>query len=86
MPTTKSAIKRIKTSAASEQRNKVLKSRIRTAKNKFYNAVEEKNKEVALEAFNKYCSALDKAAKKKIIKKNNVNRRKSRASKKLAAI
>ena len=86
MPQIKSAMKRVKTSAAAEQRNKVLKSRMRTAKNKFYNAIEDKNKEVALDAFNKYCSTLDKAAKKKLIKKNNVNRRKSRASKRLAAI
>ena len=86
MPSIKSAMKRVKTSAVAEQRNKALKSRIRTAKNKFYAALETKNKEVALETFNNYCSSLDKAAKKKIIKKNNVNRRKSRASKKLAAI
>jgi small subunit ribosomal protein S20 len=86
MPNITSAMKRVKTSAAAEQRNKALKSRIRTAKNKFYAALEANDKELALETFNKYCSTLDKAAKKKIIKKNNVNRRKSRASKKLAAL
>jgi ribosomal protein S20 len=39
-----------------------------------------------MEAFNAYCSALDTAAHKGIIKANNASRKKARASKKVAKL
>ena len=53
---------------------------------KFLDTLEEKDQKACGEAFSAYCSVLDKAAKKGVIKKNTAIRRKSRAAGHLAAL
>lgn len=86
MPTTKSAAKYLKTSERRRVANKSVKSRILTTRKQLHAAIASGDKDVSKESFRKYCSLLDKAAKKGIIKANNVNRRKSRAASRLAAM
>ncbi len=80
MPNIKSAKKRLRTAEKARQGNKSVKSRITTARAKFYAAVAGTDKDAASAAFDTYCSALDKAVKRGAIKKNNADRRKSRAA------
>ncbi len=85
MPNIKSAKKRLRTSEKARQGNKSVKSRVTTARGKFYAAVAGDDQAAATTAFNTYCSALDKAVKRGAIKKNNASRRKSRAALRLNA-
>lgn len=86
MPNVKSAKKRLKQSQAAEQRNSGYKSRMRSARRAFHDAVEAGEPESAKETYAAYCSALDKAVKKKIIKRNTATRGKKRGADKLRAL
>jgi len=86
MPNTKSAKKRMITSSVIHQKNHAVKSRVSSLKLKFLKAVTDSDKSEADKLFSQYCSLLDRSAKKGILKTNTVNRKKSRAAKKLAAI
>ncbi len=85
MPNIKSAKKRLITSEKARQGNKSVKSRITTTRGKFYAAVAGDDKAAAQTAFDAFCSALDMGVKRGAIKKNNANRRKSRAALRLNA-
>jgi len=85
MPNIKSAKKRLRTSEKARQGNKSVKSRITTARTKFYAAVASDDTAAAQTAFNTYCSSLDMGVKRGAIKKNNASRRKSRAAVRLNA-
>ncbi|NQU39129.1 MAG: 30S ribosomal protein S20 [Lentisphaerae bacterium] len=85
MPNIKSAKKRLLTSEKSRQGNKSVKSRITTTRRKFISAVAGDDKTAADAAFGTFCSALDKGVKRGAIKKNNANRRKSRAAARLSS-
>ena len=80
MPNIKSAKKRAKTSEEARQRNKAVKSRVKTARGKFMKTAAEGGLEASTEAYKTYCSTLDKAAKKGVIKRNTAIRRKRRAA------
>ena len=80
MPNIQSAVKNMRKSAKAHQRNRSEKTHIHSAKRLFMAAVESKDKGKALAQFRAFCSILDKAAKKGIIKANNASRRKQRAS------
>jgi small subunit ribosomal protein S20 len=80
MPNIKSAMKRVNISAVARQRNRGVKTLLATTKRQFMTAVEAKNKDQAWQLFRQYCSALDKAAKKGIIKDNSASRKKHRAA------
>ena len=86
MPNIKSAKKRLKTSAEANLRNKRDKTMVRTSRCKFMEAIEAGNVELSTELFKKYCSALDKAVKRNVIKRNTAIRSKSRAEKRVVAI
>ncbi len=86
MPTTKSAKKRVRTSEKARQRNRSVKAGIRSARRNTVDAFESKDSEKSTQAFQKYCSILDKAAKKGVIKKNTAVRRKKRSAKKLSSV
>lgn len=79
MPNTKSAIKRLRTSAEAAGRNRILKSRITTYHRKLSDALVSGDAEGAKATYRQFCSALDKAVKTGVIKRNNADRRKSRA-------
>lgn len=79
MANTKSALKRIRTSAKRNLRNRTVKSTVRTAVRKF-------NDVVTVESLRAAMSALDKAVSKGVLHRNTAARKKSRLAKKLNAL
>lgn len=80
MPKILSAVKRAHQAEKNQQRNRKEKASLLTQRRAFLAKVEAKDKPQAFESFKEYCSCLDKAAKKGIIKKNTADRKKARAS------
>ena len=77
MANIKSQIKRIKTNEKSRQRNKAVKSALRTHVRKFRDAVEAGDAEKASVAARAATRALDKAASRGVIHANQAANRKS---------
>ena len=86
MANIKSAKKRILTSAKRAERNKAVKSAVKTAVKKVNVAVEAGDKAAAEESFRKAERALTMAASKGVLHKNTSSRKVSRLSKSVAAI
>ena len=86
MPNIKSAKKRLRTAEKNRVLNKTRRSRVTTTRRKFMEAAAGDDQAAGRQAFNAYCSALDKAVKRGVLLKNNADRRKSRAAKRLAAL
>jgi len=84
MPNIESARKRMRTSEKARARNTAIRSAITTARRSFLELLAAKDKEKINAAFREYCSVLDKAAKKGVIKKQKAVRRKRRAAAKIA--
>lgn len=78
MPNLKSAIKRLRSADRRYQHNRVYRGRARTAVKKARILIEKGQVEEGREAVLVAVKALDKAAAKGIIHKNNAARRKSR--------
>ncbi|MCK5849428.1 MAG: 30S ribosomal protein S20 [Kiritimatiellae bacterium] len=85
MPNKASAKKRMKTSLKKQQANKAIKTKISSIRRQLRESVANGDTEKSEKGFREFCSVLDKAARKKIIKANNANRRKSRAAALLAS-
>ena len=81
MPIIKSAKKRVKITEKRTLRNRMNRSKLRTAIKRFENAVIEKDLEKAKIDLTKVESTIDKSMKKGIIHKNNAARKKSRMKK-----
>lgn len=77
MANIKSAMKRAKTNEISRQRNKMVKTNLKTSVKKFDLAVTEGNVEAAQEAFRLATKKIDMAATKGILHKNTAARKKS---------
>ena len=77
MANIKSQIKRIKTNEKARQRNKSVKSGLKTAIRKFREAAEAGDKDKALELGKAASRALDKAASKGVIHGNQAANKKS---------
>jgi len=73
-----SAIKRARQNKKRYQRNRMVRSRMRSFVKKADQLIVEGDKEEAAEAVRQAISELDKAAQKGIIARNNAARRKSR--------
>jgi small subunit ribosomal protein S20 len=73
----KSQIKRIKTNEKRRQRNKAVKSSVRTAVRKFREAAQAGDKDAATELMREAGRALDKAASKGVIHRNQAANKKS---------
>ncbi len=86
MANIKSAIKRNKQNEKRRLRNRVFRGGARTYVRKARLAIESGDVESARAATLQAVSALDKAAEKGIIHRNNAARRKSRLMKQLAAL
>lgn len=86
MANIKSAIKRNKQNKKRRLRNRVYRGQARSSIRDARASIEEENLEEARAATLRAISALDKAAVKGILHKNNVARRKSRLMKQLAAL
>lgn len=83
MPNIKSAKKRLRQSREQYEKNRTLRSRVKTFRRRFMEASAGNDGEASQSAYRSYCSVLDKAAKYGIIKKNTAIRRKIRASHKI---
>ena len=86
MANIKSQIKRIKTNAQRTERNKAVKSELRTWIRKFRAAAESGDKAAAQDALKVASTKLDKAVSKGVIHKNNAANKKSSMAKKAAAL
>lgn len=86
MPASKSAKKRMKTSEQRRVANRAVKSKVRTLRNAFLDAIEDGDQDLANKTYNAYSSAMDKAMKRHILKGNTVARNKSRAFAKITAL
>ena len=86
MANTKSAIKMIRVSERKRIRNKPIRSATKTYVSRAEKIIGQQDKESAQDAVVKAISALDKAAEKGIIHRNNAARRKSRLMKKFNLI
>jgi small subunit ribosomal protein S20 len=86
MANIKSQIKRNRQNEGRHQRNKAVRSRLKTFSKRFATAVEAGDREAAEEAFLDTSRALDKAATKGVIHKNNAANKKSRMAKKLQSL
>jgi small subunit ribosomal protein S20 len=86
MPNTKSAERRMRSSARKNARNRSVKSRLHTLEKKYLALVTSGKKDDAATALKAVTSAFDKAAKKGVLHKGTVNRKKSRLSVRLNAV
>ena len=86
MANIKSQIKRIKQNEKRHQRNKAVKSDLKTAVRKFREAAESGEKDQAVELARDAGRKLDKAASKGVIHKNQAANRKSAIAKKAASL
>ena len=86
MANTKSAIKMIRVAAKKRERSKSARTLAKTSLDQAEKAIAARQTETAPAAVVEAISALDKAAEKGILHKNNAARRKSRLMKKLNAL
>ena len=86
MPNIKSAKKRVLLSREANVKNKMAKSALKTTLKKFDSAVVAGNREEATDAYKAAVVAVDKAAVKGILHKNNAARKKSSMTLKLNAM
>jgi small subunit ribosomal protein S20 len=82
----KSQLKRIKTNAIRTERNKSVKSELRTWIRKFQTAAESGDASAAASALKVASVKLDKAVSKGVIHKNNAANKKSSMAKKAASL
>ncbi|MGH2729142.1 MAG: 30S ribosomal protein S20 [Actinomycetota bacterium] len=85
MANIKSQIKRNRQNEARRQRNKSVRSTLRTRVKSFEQAVASGDKDAAQETYRAAARALDKAASKGVIHKNKAATKKSRLARKLPA-
>ena len=83
MPNIKSQVKRMRKSEDQRQRNKSVKSALKTDIKKFESALESGDAEAAGQRYSEAARALDKAASKGVIHKNKAANKKSRMSRDL---
>ncbi|MCB1158081.1 MAG: 30S ribosomal protein S20 [Leptospiraceae bacterium] len=83
MANIRSSKKDIRRTAKRRLANMQKRSTIRTFAKNILKSIKEGKLEELPSLFNKYASSLDKAAKKKLIHKNNANRNKSRMAQKI---
>lgn len=81
MANIKSAKKRVQVAKTRNERNKAIKSAVKTAIKKVDAAVAAKDKEAAAAALLNATSAIDKATKKGVYHKNTASRKVSRLAK-----
>ena len=86
MPNIKSAKKRVLVTEKKTKENKMIKSALKTTIKKFLAAVEAGDKETANARYPETVSAIDSAASKGILHKNNAANKKAKLAKKLASI
>ena len=83
MPIIKSAIKRMKQSEVRRQRNRKVKSQLKSAVKQFLNSLEENETQGAQRSYASATRVIDKAAAKGVLHKKTAARKKSRLARKL---
>ena len=83
MPNIKSAKKRVLVTEKKTKENKMIKSALKTSIKKFLAAVEAGDKETATALYPETVSAIDSAASKGVLHKNNAAHKKSAMASKL---
>ena len=83
MPNIKSAKKRVLVSKVNNERNKMEKSALKTTLKKFDAAVAEGNRDAAVSTYKVAVQAVDRAAGKGLIHKNNAAHKKSAMAQKM---
>ena len=86
MANIKSQIKRNRQNEAAHERNKAVRSRLKTRMKHFRVAAEAGDRDAASAAYHEAARELDKAATKGVIHANNAANKKSRMAKRLAAL
>lgn len=86
MANIKSAKKRILVNRTKADRNKAIKSGVKTAIKKVYTAIEANDKEAAAAALLNATSVIDKATSKGVYHKNTASRKVSRLAKAVSAM
>lgn len=86
MSNIQSGEKRARQALVRRSKNRAEKSKINTVHKKLLETVASGDKAKSKEVFSLYCSILDKSLKHGVVKANTVNRSKSRAAAKLAAL
>ncbi len=86
MANIKSQLKRIKTNARATERNKAVKSELKTWIRKFREAADSGDKDGAVVALKVASTKLDKAASKGVIHQNQAANKKSAMAKKAASL
>ncbi len=85
MANTRSAKKRIETNRKRAERNRTVKTYLKTSIRRFEEALQGGDQEQAREKLGKALVSIDKAVTKGVLHKNTAARRKSRLTKKLNA-
>jgi small subunit ribosomal protein S20 len=78
MPNTKSAERRMRSTARRWEHNRLIKSRLKTLERRYAEAVKSGKKDDATTAYRDVISAFDKAAKSGVIHRGKASRKKSR--------
>lgn len=86
MANIKSQIKRNRQNEARHERNKAVRSRLKTFSRRFAAAVEAGDEEQASSAYQEAARALDKAASKGVLHRNTAANRKSGMAKRLGSL
>lgn len=86
MPNIKSAKKRVLVTEKKTERNKAVKSEVKTEVKKFLALVNSGDKAAATAKFPETCSIIDGAVSKGVLKKNTAANKKSGLAKKLNAM
>ena len=86
MPNTKSAERRMRNSARKQQRNRSVKSRLKTFEKRFVAALKTGKKDDAGTALREAISTYDKAVKGGVVPRATANRKKSRLTLALAKL
>ena len=86
MPNTKSAAKALRGSERKRLQNKSVKSALHSLEKRFLTLITEGKKDAATSMLPEVNSALDKAAKRRVIHANRASRQKSRLGARLAAV
>ena len=86
MANIRSQIKRIRTNAKAQERNKAVRTELKTYIKRFRDAAQSGDADAAQEAYRLAARKLDKAASKGVIHANNAAHRKSKMASKLGAL
>jgi len=86
VPNTRSAAKRVRVTARRTLRNRMVKSKMKTAIRRYEAALAEGDSTASAELFRKATSQIDRAAAKGVIHRNEASRRKARLAARLNAL